>query len=104
MPGLCCWRRECHFDCIRIQEEVLAQLRESIVEELDTMKVSGVANSYMKRKYNFTRGSSNSGINMIQGIAHTLKEVQLTNEGCLLSNQFCYCYVISCVLMCDMRL
>ena len=83
---------------------MVAQLRESIVEELDTMKVSGVANSYMKRKYNFTRGSSNSGINMIQGIAHTLKEVQLTNEGCLLSNQFCYCYVISCVLMCDMRL
>jgi len=50
MPGLCCWRREYQLDCtrIRIQEDVVAQLRENseiIMEEMDSMKVSEVTDT-----------------------------------------------------------
>jgi len=114
MPGLCCWRREYQLDCVCIQEEVVAQLRENsenIMEEMERMKVSGVTATgsisiiYLRQQQlRYEKCGYQFCINMIHGVAHTLKEVQLTHEGWLLSNQFRYCYVISCVLMCDMRL
>jgi len=106
MPGLCCWRREYQLDCVCIQEEVVAQLRENsenIMEEMERMKVSGVTATgsisiiylrqqqlrYKKCGYQFDQHNPRSSSYSERSSTNTLRLVVVQSISLLLCNQLC---------------